>query len=64
MFYKKNEKGRKERKKIAEILYYKKINPPGEYLKSGKIVDINAKRWCESSVRKILTDKKINTRGD
>ena len=51
-------------KKIAEILYYKKINPPGEYLKSGKIVDINAKRWCESSVRKILTDKKINTRGD
>ena len=46
------------------ILYDKNINPPGEYLKSGKIVDKNAKKWCESSIRKILSNKKINTRGD
>ena len=51
-------------REIAEILYDKNINSPGDYLKSGKIVDKNAKKWCESSIRKILSNKKINTRGD
>lgn len=49
---------------IVNILYDMNINPPKEYLKNGKIVDTEAKKWCESSVRKIVNDKKFNTMGD
>lgn len=45
---------------IINVLYDMKINPPAEYLKSGRIVDTDAKKWCESSVRKILHEKELN----
>ena len=63
-FIRRMKKEGKNIREIAEILYDKNINPPGEYLKSGKIVDINTKKWCESSIRKIIGNKKNNTRGD
>lgn len=58
-----NENGKSVRQ-IIESLYDRNINPPGEYLRSGRIVDTDAKKWCESSVRKILSRKDLNTRGD
>lgn len=54
-------------KDITDILYMKRINPPGEYLKSGEISaeggkDTELKRWNESTIRNII--KKYNTRRD
>lgn len=63
-FIKQMKKEGKGVSEIVKILYDKKINPPGEYLKSGMIVDTDVKKWCESSVRKILSDKRFNTWGD
>lgn len=63
-FIRKLRNEKKSVRDIINVLYDMKINPPAEYLKSGRIVDADAKKWCESSVRKILHEKELNTRGD
>lgn len=57
-FIRKLNKEGKSVRDIVKILYEKKINPPGEYLKGGRIVDKDAKKWCESAIRKILCENK------
>lgn len=56
-FIKKQYENGKSVKEIVEILFNKKINSPAQYIKSGIVVDDNAKRWCESAVRNVLKRK-------
>ena len=56
-FIEKQHKEGRSVREIVEILYDMKINPPMEYFKSGDIINKETKKWCESSVRNILTKK-------